>query len=117
MERASSLRLAAYRPPDAMSERARTDRPRPMTDDRSPPSRPSKPARTGRGRRGAGIALLALLLGGLVAFALTRLNLAHVGHALVHADPAWIVLAVALMGLSLVLRSVSWYETLRAALP
>ena len=61
--------------------------------------------------------MLALLLAGLVAFALTRLNLSHVGHALINADPAWIVLSVALMALSLVLRSVSWYETLRAALP
>lgn len=71
----------------------------------------------GRGRRRAGIALLALLMAGLVAFALTRLNLSHVGHALINADPWWIVLAVALMALSLVFRSVSWYETLRAALP
>jgi phosphatidylinositol alpha-mannosyltransferase len=88
-----------------------------MADNGPPSSRPPAPAREGRGRRRAGIALLALLLAGLVAFALTRLNLAHVGHALINADPGWIVLAVALMALSLVLRSVSWYETLRAALP
>jgi phosphatidylinositol alpha-mannosyltransferase len=57
------------------------------------------------------------VLAGLVAFALTRLNLSHVGRALINANPAWIALAVVLMALSLVLRSVSWYETLRAALP
>ncbi len=88
-----------------------------MRDAPTPPSRTPAPATVGRGRRRAGIALLALLIAGLVAFALTRLNLSHVGHALINANPAWIVLAVVLMGLSLVLRSVSWYETLRAALP
>jgi phosphatidylinositol alpha-mannosyltransferase len=77
----------------------------------------SVPSPPRRARRRAAIVLLALLLGGLVAFALTRLDLSHVGHALINADPGWIVLAVALMALSLVLRSVSWYETLRAALP
>jgi phosphatidyl-myo-inositol alpha-mannosyltransferase len=88
-----------------------------MADTPPPPSRTPAPARGGRARRRTGIALLALLLAGLVGFALTRLNLSHVGHALINADPAWIVLAVALMAFSLVLRSVSWYETLRAALP
>ncbi len=88
-----------------------------MTDTQPSPSRQPAPARLSRGRRRAGLALLALLVAGLVAFALTRLNLSHVGHALVNANPAWIVLAVALMALSLVLRSASWYETLRAALP
>jgi phosphatidylinositol alpha-mannosyltransferase len=64
-----------------------------------------------------GLLLLALVLGGLVLYALSRLDLAHVGHALITASPGWIVLAIALMGLSLGLRSVSWHEALRAALP
>jgi phosphatidyl-myo-inositol alpha-mannosyltransferase len=117
MERASSLRTGSIAAPAWMIERARTDRPRRMADTPPPPARTPAPARAGRARRRAGVALLALLVAGLVAFALTRLNLSHVGHALINADPAWIVLAVALMGMSLVLRSVSWYETLRAALP
>jgi phosphatidylinositol alpha-mannosyltransferase len=58
-----------------------------------------------------------VLLGGLVAFAISRLNLRRVGHALITASPGWIVLALGLMGLSLMLRSISWYATLRAALP
>ena len=60
---------------------------------------------------------MALLSAGLVAFALTRLDLSRVGHALITAQPGWIVLAVALMAISLVFRSISWHEVLRAALP
>jgi phosphatidylinositol alpha-mannosyltransferase len=68
-------------------------------------------------RRHLGIALTFVLVAGLVAFAISRLNLSRVGHALITASPGWIVLALALMALSLLMRSLSWYETLRAALP
>ena len=83
----------------------------------SAPSKTGAPGKVGRGRRRAGIVLLALLVGGLVAFALSRLDLNRIGHALITATPGWIVLALVLMGLSLLLRSVAWHETLRAALP
>ncbi|HTU79212.1 MAG TPA: lysylphosphatidylglycerol synthase transmembrane domain-containing protein [Solirubrobacteraceae bacterium] len=63
------------------------------------------------------IALLALLLAGIVAFALSQLNVRRVGHALITASPGWIALALALMATSLAMRSVSWHATLRAALP
>jgi len=63
------------------------------------------------------IALLALALAGLVAFALSRLNLSRAGHALITASPGWIALSFLLMGSSLVLRSISWHQVLRAALP
>lgn len=63
------------------------------------------------------LALLVVLLAGLVAYALSRLSLARVGHALIAATPGWIALALGLMGLSLVFRSISWHEVLRAALP
>ncbi len=49
-------------------------------------------------------------------FALTRLNLSRVGHALITASPGWIVLAVALMAMSLLVRSISWHQVLSAAL-
>jgi phosphatidylinositol alpha-mannosyltransferase len=52
-----------------------------------------------------------------VVFAVSRLNVRRVGHALITASPGWIALALVLMALSLVLRSISWYATLRAALP
>jgi phosphatidylinositol alpha-mannosyltransferase len=59
----------------------------------------------------------ALVVGGIVVFALSRLDLHRIGHDLVNASPGWVALAMLLMGLSLVLRSVSWQQTLRAALP
>ncbi len=58
-----------------------------------------------------------LLVAGLVVFALLRLDLSRVGHALVTASPGWIALALALMATSLVMRSISWRAVLRAALP
>ena len=64
-----------------------------------------------------GAVLIGLVTAALVVFALTRLNLSRVGHALVTADFAWIGLALVLMGSSLVLRSISWQAALRAALP
>jgi phosphatidylinositol alpha-mannosyltransferase len=63
------------------------------------------------------VILIALLVVGLVVFAISELNVQRVGHALITASPGWIVLALALMALSLMLRSISWYATLRAALP
>jgi len=64
-----------------------------------------------------GVLATVILLAGLVVFALSRLELHRIGHALITATPGWIVLALALMGLSLLLRSISWHAALRAALP
>ena len=63
------------------------------------------------------IAALAVVLTGLVVFALSQLDLPRVGHALITASPGWIALALALMACSLVMRSVSWHHALRASLP
>jgi|HubBroStandDraft_4_1064222.scaffolds.fasta_scaffold04367_7 phosphatidylinositol alpha-mannosyltransferase len=70
-----------------------------------------------RSTRRAGLVLVVLLLAGLSIYALSRLNLGRVGHVLITATPGWIVLALALMAGSLLLRSISWHEALRAALP
>jgi phosphatidylinositol alpha-mannosyltransferase len=59
----------------------------------------------------------ALLLAAILAFALSRLGLHRIGHALASASPGWILLALTLMSLSLLLRAISWHEVLRAALP
>jgi phosphatidylinositol alpha-mannosyltransferase len=68
-------------------------------------------------RRRVVVPVAILLLAGILAFALSRLGLHRIGSALTSARPGWIVLALALMGLSLLLRAASWHEVLRAALP
>lgn len=60
---------------------------------------------------------LALILAALLVFAVSRLNLPHVVHALISASPGWIVVAFALMMLSLFFRALSWRAVLSAALP
>lgn len=67
--------------------------------------------------RRTSVFVAAVLLAGLLAFALSRLDLPHVAHALVSASPGWVVAAFALMMLSLLARAVSWLAVLRAALP
>jgi phosphatidylinositol alpha-mannosyltransferase len=64
-----------------------------------------------------GLIVGAVAAAGLAAFAVSRLDLHRIGHVLITATPGWIVLALALMGISLFMRSVSWHQTLRAALP
>lgn len=80
----------------------------------------------GRGRRGLrlphvgrrlGIAIVALLLAGVIAAAVSSLQLSKIGNALTSAQPGWLLAALAVMMTSLFARSISWRETLRAALP
>jgi len=88
-------------------------------DTPEPPDTPGPPPvtrRPGRYRRVA-LASAVLLAAGLVVLALANLNLSRVGHVLITATPGWLALALALMAASLVLRSISWHQTLRAALP
>jgi phosphatidylinositol alpha-mannosyltransferase len=75
------------------------------------------PGRPAGKRRRVGVLVAAVLLAALLAFGLSRLGLHRIGHALVTAEPGWVAAAFVLMGSSLVLRSISWHETLRAALP
>jgi phosphatidylinositol alpha-mannosyltransferase len=79
-----------------------------------PENRPAR-RRPRIGKR-AGV-LVAILLAGLVVLALSRLELHRISHALITATPGWVALALVLMALSLLLRSASWQQTLRAALP
>lgn len=76
----------------------------------APPDRPR------RARHVAAVAG-AVLLAGILVFALSRLDLARVGHALISASPGWLLLALVLMMLSLLARCGSWQAVLRAALP
>jgi phosphatidylinositol alpha-mannosyltransferase len=73
--------------------------------------------RRSRAARRTGLAVAAVLLVAVLVFALTRLDLSHVAHALLSASPGWLVLALALMMLSLLARAISWQAVLRAALP
>ncbi len=83
-----------------------------------PQERPPRRRRWSRRvRRRTVVVLLALLLAGILAFALSRLGLHRIGHALASASPGWIALALALMSLAMLARAVSWHEVLRAALP
>jgi phosphatidylinositol alpha-mannosyltransferase len=77
---------------------------------------PPSPRRWLKHRR-AGAIVAAILLAALLVFALSRLGLHRIGHALLTASPGWVALAFVLMASSLVLRSISWHEVLRAALP
>lgn len=70
-----------------------------------------------RAPRRTALIVAALIVAGVVAFAITRLNLGRIGHALISASPGWIALALALMMVSMLFRAVSWHQTLRAALP
>lgn len=68
------------------------------------------------GRR-FGIAILALVLAGVLAAAVSSLQLDKIGHALINAKPQWLAAALIVMMTSLFARSVSWRQTLLAALP
>jgi len=83
-----------------------------MTTPETPPR-----ADTSRVRRRVGLIVLLVLIAGLTVFAVSRLDLRGIGHALITATPGWIALALLLMMLSLFLRACSWHQTLRAAIP
>lgn len=85
---------------------------RPRRSTSSPP-RISRP----RLRRGVIVTLLLLVLAGVLAAAISSLDLSKVGHALVTARLPWLAAALALMMSAMVARSVSWRQTLLAALP
>jgi uncharacterized membrane protein YbhN (UPF0104 family) len=63
-------------------------------------------------------ALLSLaLVGGLVALALSKLDLHGTGHSLAHVRGGWLALAVALMAASFLARAESWWVAVHAAMP
>jgi phosphatidyl-myo-inositol alpha-mannosyltransferase len=50
-------------------------------------------------------------------FALQRIGVDKIGHSLLHATVSWVLVALALMCTSMVVRAVSWSAILRAAMP
>jgi phosphatidylinositol alpha-mannosyltransferase len=67
--------------------------------------------------RAVGVTVAGIVLVAVLAFALMRLGLHRITHALLTASPGWVALALGLMALSLLMRSISWQQVLRAALP
>ena len=82
-----------------------------------------EPALAGGRRRGRTIArrtaigLAATAGGGLSLVALQRIGLQRIGESLVAATPWWVLVALALMCASMIVRGVAWHAILRAALP
>ena len=76
-----------------------------------------EPARTRtQTLRRAGLAAAGVAGTGLAALALDRIGFDSIGHTLVSSSPSWVLLALALMCASMVLRAVSWRAILAAAL-
>ena len=79
---------------------------------------PSEGARRrSRVARRAALGLAGLAAAGGALLALQRIGLDPIGHALVSSSPSWVLLALALMCSSMVLRAVCWHAILKAALP
>ncbi|MEZ5075898.1 MAG: lysylphosphatidylglycerol synthase domain-containing protein [Solirubrobacterales bacterium] len=73
-----------------------------------------------RGRRAArrvGLGIAGVLGLGLTALAAQKIGVDKVVESIVRSDLSWVLIAVALMGLSLFFRAASWYWIARAALP
>lgn len=103
------------RPAD-MSRRVRARRleslePEPLPDPRS------RGARLFAGARRAALGISAVL-GVLLAFlALRRVGFDNVLQTLVASSPSWVLISLALFSTSMIMRALSWFEIVRAALP
>ncbi|MEA2493789.1 MAG: phosphatidyl-myo-inositol alpha-mannosyltransferase, partial [Thermoleophilaceae bacterium] len=67
--------------------------------------------------RRAGVFAGGLLAAGLGLLAVQRIGLQSIGDALLNATPTWMVVGLALMCLSMMVRAEAWHAILRAALP
>jgi phosphatidyl-myo-inositol alpha-mannosyltransferase len=68
-------------------------------------------------RRYAGIIVTVVVLAVLVVLAVTKINLAEVGHALARVNGWWVAAAALLMAGAFLARAESWYVAIREALP
>src|SRR4051812_42274063 len=75
---------------------------------------PRSPGRLAR-RAGLAGATVATAAGGYLA--VEHIGLQRIGDALVRSSPAWVLVGLALMCASMLLRAVSWHAILKAALP
>jgi phosphatidyl-myo-inositol alpha-mannosyltransferase len=84
---------------------------------RLPTLEPSRRRPIAQTLRRGGVMAGALLAIGLGLLAVKRIGVDAIGNALLHATPTWMVLGLALMCLSMMVRAESWHAILRAALP
>jgi phosphatidyl-myo-inositol alpha-mannosyltransferase len=87
---------------------------------RLPSLDPEPPRDGGRGRRAArrlGLGVAGALGVGLTALAANKVGVSNVVETIVRSDAGWVLIACALMALSLFLRAASWFAIARAALP
>jgi phosphatidylinositol alpha-mannosyltransferase len=83
----------------------------------APASRPSRGSRALAGARRIALGMSAII-GVLLAFlALRRVGVDNVVATLVHSSPIWVLIALGLFSTSMILRAVSWFHIVRAALP
>jgi phosphatidylinositol alpha-mannosyltransferase len=73
--------------------------------------------RRSRSARRVVLVLASVALAGLIVLSLSGIGFAGIGRSLDSVHPWWLVAALALNGLSMFLRAVSWHAVLRAALP
>jgi phosphatidylinositol alpha-mannosyltransferase len=93
---------------------------RPRSPARRLPSLEPLPAGGHRGWRIARRALFGAAAAGAAGgtlLALERIGMRPIAHALVDSQPVWVLVALALMCLSMLWRAVAWWAILRAALP
>jgi len=93
----------------------------PVSPSRRLPSLDPAPARTGNRRRKIarrfGLGAAGVLGVGLTALAAEKIGVDSVVESIVRSDLSWVLVACALMALSLFFRAASWYWIVRAALP
>jgi phosphatidylinositol alpha-mannosyltransferase len=100
------------RPADGLP-RAKADRRLPSLE---PPAVESQ-SRARKVARRVGVGAASLLGGGLALLALQRIGMDKIGASLLKATPWWVLIGLALMCISMVVRGLSWHAILRAALP
>ena len=94
--------------------------PRAKADRRLPSLEPPAVESQSRARKVArrvGVGAASLLGGGLALLALERIGMDKIGASLLKATPWWVLIGLALMCISMVVRALSWHAILRAALP
>jgi len=93
---------------------------RPIPPQKLPSLDPAPVAQGKRGRRiarRAGLGLASVLGAFLTWEALKRIGINEVAESIVRSDLSWVIVAFALMSISMFFRAASWYWIVRAALP